>query len=68
MALSYFKLLFMAYTLSYIVGLRRLHDDSANDDSAIDKMAARFWHIDNSATFLFEKKAKKFFLPLTGFT
>ena len=47
----------------------RLHDDSANDDSAIDKMAARFWHTDDSATFLFEKKkAKIFFLPLTGFT
>ena len=48
--------------------LWRLHDDSANDDSAIDKMAVRFWHTDDSATFLFEKKAKIFFLPLTGFT
>ena len=38
-----------------------LHDNSANDDSAIDKMAARFWHTDDSATFLFEKKAKIFF-------
>ena len=45
-----------------------LHDDSANDDSAIDKMAARFWLTDDSATFLFEKKAQNFFLPLTGFT
>ena len=34
-----------------------LHDDSANDDSAIDKMAARFSHTDNAATFPFEKKA-----------
>ena len=47
---------------------KRLHDDSANDDSAIDKMAARFWHADDSATFLFEKKGQIFFLPLTGFT
>ena len=46
--------------------LKWLHDDSANDNSAIDKMAARFWHTDDSATFLFEKKAKFFFLPLTG--
>ena len=29
------------------------------DDSAIDKMAARFWHTDDSATFLFEKKRPK---------
>ena len=33
-----------------------LHDDSANDNSAIDKMTARFLHTDDSATFLFEKK------------
>ena len=38
-----------------------LHDDSANDNSANDKMAARFSHTDDSATFLFEKKAKMFF-------
>ena len=43
-----------------------LHDDSANDDSAIDKMAARFWHTDDSATFLFEKKGQKFFVHLMG--
>ena len=29
------------------------HDDSANDNSANDKMAARFSHTDDSATFLF---------------
>ena len=39
----------------YSIGLGGLHDDSANDDLAIDKMAARFWHTDDSATFLFEK-------------
>ena len=44
-----------------------LHDDSANDDSAIDKMAARFWHTDDSATFLFEKKGQKFFPTPHGF-
>ena len=44
-----------------------LHNDSANDDSAIDKMAARFWHTDDSATFLFEKKAKKNFPTPHGF-
>ena len=45
----------------------RLHDDSANDDSAIDKMAARFWHTDDSATFLFEKKGQNFFPTPHGF-
>ena len=45
----------------------RLHDDSANDDSAIDKMAARFWHPDDSATFLFEKKGQNFFPTPHGF-
>ena len=45
-----------------------LHDNSANNDSAINKMAARFWLTDDSATFLFEKKAKICFLPLTAFT
>ena len=45
----------------------RLHDDSANDDSAIDKMAARFWHTDDSATFLFEKKGQKIFPTPHGF-
>ena len=44
-----------------------LHDDSANDDSAIDKMAARFWHTDDSATFLFEKKGQNFFPTPHGF-
>ena len=47
--------------------LIRLHDDSANDDSAIDKMAARFWHTDDSATFLFEKKGQNFFPTPHGF-
>ena len=47
--------------------LERLHDDSANDDSAIDKMAARFWHTDDSATFLFEKKGQNFFPTSHGF-
>ena len=44
-----------------------LHDDSANDNSAIDKMAARFWHTDDSATFLFEKKGQNFFPTPHGF-
>ena len=43
-----------------------LLDDSANDDWAIDKMAARFSHTDNSATFLFEKKMPNFFLTPNG--
>ena len=55
------------HRLNFEVLVIRLHDDSANDDSAIDKMAARFWHTDDTATFLFEKKAKKNFLPLTDF-
>ena len=46
---------------------KRLHDDSANDDSAIDKMAAIFWHTDDSATFLFEKKDQIFFPTPHGF-
>ena len=46
----------------------RLHDDSANDDSAIDKMAARFWLTDDSATFFFfEKKGQNFFPTPHGF-
>ena len=57
--------LFWGLLLSHF---ERLHDDSANDNSAIDKMAARFWHTDDSATFFLKKKAKNFFLPLTGFT
>ena len=44
-----------------------LHDDSANDNSAIDKMAARFWHTDDSATFLFENKGQNFFPTPRGF-
>ena len=44
-----------------MVAEQQLHDDSANDNSAIDKMAARFWHTDDSATFFFEKKRPKFF-------
>ena len=44
-----------------------LHDDSANDNSAIDKMAARFWHTDDSATFFFEKKGQNFFPTPHGF-
>ena len=38
--------------------LQGLHDDSANDDCAIDKLAARFSHTDDSATL--KKKAKKY--------
>ena len=45
----------------------RLHDDSANDNSAIDKMADRFWHTDDSATFIFEKIGQKFFPTPHGF-
>ena len=44
-----------------------LHDDSANDNSANDKMAARFSHTDDSATFLFEKKGQNFFPTPHGF-
>ena len=55
---------FLAFKLINLYGL---HDDSANDDSAIDKMAARFWHTDDSATFLFEKKGQKFFPTSHGF-
>ena len=53
--------------LSTMYQLYGLHDDSANDNSAIDKMAARFWHTDDSATFLFEKKGQKFFPTPHGF-
>ena len=46
-----------------------LHDDSANDNSAIDKMAARFLTILMiQRLFFLKKKAKHFFLPLMGFT
>ena len=48
--------------------LKWLHDDSANDDLAIDKMAARFWHTDDSATFLFENKSQNFFPTPHGFS
>ena len=44
-----------------------LHDDSANDNSAIDKITARFWHTDNSATYLFDKKGQKNFPTPHGF-
>ena len=47
--------------------LQGLHDDSANDNSANDKMATRFSHTDDSATFLFEKKGQKFFPTPHGF-
>ena len=47
--------------------VRRSHDDSANDNSANDKMAARFSHTDDSATFLFEKKGQNFFPTPHGF-
>ena len=47
----------------YIYMAKRLHDDSANDNSAIDKMAARFWHTDDSATFFWKKKANFFSYP-----
>ena len=57
----------MVLSLVVSVYLLRLHDDSANDDSAIDKMAARFWHTDDSATFLFEKKGQIFFPTPHGF-
>ena len=50
------------------VAFQGLHDDSANDDSAIDKMAARFWHTDDSATFLFEKKGQIYFPTPHGFS
>ena len=63
----------------FTIDLKGLHDDSANDNSAIDKMAARFWHTDDSATLKKKKKGQSFFptphgcqkllkLPLTGFT
>ena len=38
-----------------------LQDDSANDDCAIDKMAAKFSQTDDSAPFFWKKKAKKTF-------
>ena len=42
--------------------LQGLHDNWANDDCAIDKMAARFSQTDDSATYFFlEKKDKEFF-------
>ena len=57
----------LCFYVLYFSSSRRLHDDSANDDSAIDKMAARFWHTDDSATFLFEIKSQKNFPTPHGF-
>ena len=58
---------FWKLNLKCLWTIQGLHDDSANDNSAIDKMAARFWHTDDSATFLFEKKGQKFFPTPHGF-
>ena len=54
-------------SMSFINSIYRLHDDSVNDDCAIDKMAPRFSQTDNSATIFFLKRPKVFFLSLTGF-
>ena len=51
----------------FTIDLKGLHDDSANDNSAIDKMVARFWHTDDSATYFWKKKAKIFFPTPHGF-
>ena len=46
----------------------RLHDDSANDDCAIDKMAAKFNKLTIQRLFFWKKgQKKKKNLPLTGF-
>ena len=61
---SFTLILTIAQGMYYYFPPEKLREITRRLTTAIDKMAARFWHTDDSATFLFEKKGQKFFSTL----